>query len=114
MLPSFCSKTAYIYRAPYKSERGTQVRDWSSESVQVETVKNCSFQPITSATAWTDPSQAVTSQWRLFMPPGTDIMADDRVQVDGVMYAINGSPEIWESPTGAVSHIAANLIEWSL
>ena len=112
MLPSFAKKSVYIYRAPYIEKRGTQVRDW--EHVSIIPVTRCSFQPVSSDTAWTDPSQAVTSTYRLFMPPGTDVMASDRIMVDGVSYAINGAPHVWESPTGAVSHVSVDIIEWEL
>ncbi len=112
MLPSFASKAATIYRAPLVDSRGTKVRDWAQATAS--SVAGCSFQPISSDTRWTDPSQAVTSTHRLFMPPGTDIKASDRVEVDSVMYAIQGEPSAWESPTGAVSHIVVDLREWSL
>ena len=114
MLPSFASKTATIYRAPLVDSRGTKVRDWASQYVTKTDVAGCSFQPVSSDTRWTDPSQAVTSTHRLFMPPGTDVKASDRVEVDSTMYAIQGEPSVWESPTGAVSHIVVDLREWSL
>lgn len=114
MLPSFAKKTALIERAPYKDERGTSVRDWASESIVQATVSGCSFQPSSSETVWADVSQAVTIQARLYVPPNTDVQPDDRVTVDGKRYAIQGAPETWESPTGAVSHIVLNLVDWRL
>ena len=114
MLPSFAREAVTVSRAPYKDERGTKVRDWASESVTHATVRGCSFQPVSSETYWTDVSQAVTVSARLFMPPGTDVQPDDRITVRGTDYAIQGAPEAWESPTGAVSHIVVNLIEWRL
>ena len=112
MLPSFATKTVTVERAPYADSRGTKVRDWS-QAVPSQ-VGGCSFQPSSSSVSWTDASQAVTIRARLFLPPGTDVQAGDRIDVDGVLYAIDGAPEIWESPTGSVSHVVCNLIDWRL
>lgn len=112
MLPSFARQTVTVARAPYIDSRGTQVRDWSAA---VETaVAGCSVQPNASDTAWTDTSQAVTVRARLWCPPGTDIQAGDRVTVEGVQYAVEGAPMAWQSPTGAIDHIEAALVDWRL
>ena len=112
MLPSFASKTITISRAPYIDSRGTKIRDWSqAQDTQVE---GCILQPNSADTDWTDTTQAVTVRARLWCPPETDIKADDRVTVDGNQYAVNGNPMMWESPTGALDHIEAALIDWRL
>lgn len=112
MLPSFCKKAVTVERAPYVDSRGTRIRDWSQ--AQSWSVSGCSVQPNSSDTDWTDTAQAVTVRARLWMPPGSDIQADDRVTVDGVQYAVSGAPMAWESPTGAVDHIECALIDWRL
>lgn len=112
MLPSFCKTTVTIERAPYVESRGTQIRDWSNP--ESFTVSGCNLQPSSSDTSWTDTSQAVTIRARLWMPPATDVQADDRITVNGVQYAIAGAPQTWESPTGAVDHIEVALIDWIL
>lgn len=112
MLPSFASRQVTIERAPYIDSRGTQVRDWSQASSR--TVNGCLVQPVDGSTAWTDPTQAVTVRARLWCPPGTDIQPDDRVIADGIIYAIEGAPMAWQSPTGAIDHIEAALVDWRL
>lgn len=113
MLPSFAKRTVIIERAPYKDSRGTKVRDWAGTLTKT-TVSGCELQPVASDTAWTDTSQAVTIEARLWLPAGTDIQPDDRVEAGGVLYAIQGAPKPWQSPTGAVDHIECDLVRWAL
>ena len=113
MLPSFARDSVTIKRAPYKDSRGTKVRDWDG-TVTSTTVAGCEFQPVTSDTAWTDTAQAVTVDARLWLPAGTDIEPDDRIEHDGVLYAIQGAPKAWKSPTGRIDHIEADLRRWEL
>ena len=112
MLPSFARKTITVSRAPYIDSRGTKVKDW--EHAVDHTVAGCSLQPVQGDTAWTDTTQAVTVRARLFLPPDADVRPDDRITADGFQYAIAGAPMPWESPTGAVDHIEASLIDWRL
>lgn len=112
MLPSFARTTVTVERAPYKDSRGTKVRDWSNASASE--ISGCIVQPVQGETAWTDPTQAVTVRARLWLPPGSDVEADDRVTANGVMYAIAGAPMPWQSPTGAIDHIEAALVDWRL
>lgn len=110
MLPTFARESVLIERAPLVDSRGTKVRDWA-HAVSHE-VGGCNLQPVSSSVTWLDPAQAVTVRARLFVPPGSDIQAGDRVTVRGAQYAIDGEPHAWESPTGAVDHIECALIDW--
>ena len=112
MLPSFASTTVTISRAPYKDSRGTKIRDWAN-ATQTQ-VAGCILQPVQGETAWTDPTQAVTIRARLWLPPSADVEPDDRVEVGGSQYAISGAPMAWRSPTGAIDHIEAALVDWRL
>ena len=113
MLPSFARESVTIKRAPYVEQRGTRVRDWSG-TITSTTVTGCHVQPLSSSTAWTDLAQSVTTDALLFLPPGTDIQPDDRIEHDGVLYAVQGAPKAWKSPTGAIDHVEAELVRWSL
>ena len=113
MLPSFARDSVTLKRAPYKDQRGTKVRDWAGNVASTE-VQGCEFQPVSSDTAWTDPTQAVTADARLWLPAGTDIEPDDRVEHGNDVYAVQGAPKVWRSPTGAVDHIEVDLRRWSL
>lgn len=110
-LPSFCRTDATVVRAPFKETRGTTIRDWTRASSHI--VSGCTLQPARSSTDWRDPAQAVTVRAVLRMPPAADVQAGDRIEVDGVRYAIDGAPHLWESPTGRVSHIECALVDWT-
>lgn len=110
MLPSFCTETITVWRAPLVESRGTYERDWTLE--QPHTVSGCSFQFATSSTAWTDPRQTATIRARLFVPYGSDIEQDDVIEYYGNRYAIDGAPMPRKSPTGAVTHTVLTLIDW--
>lgn len=110
MLPSFCHDSVDVYRAPYTDSRGTRVRDWSNAAKH--TITGCSFQFASTTQEFTDPRQAVTVRARLFLPPDSDVAIDDRIEFGGNRYAINGAPMAKVSPTGAVSHIVCDLVDW--
>ena len=110
MLPRWCSDAVTVRRAPYKEQRGTRVRDW--ENATEHTVEGCSVQPASTSTQWTDPRQALTVRAVLYAPPGADIVEGDRIDFAGASYALDGAPLEWRSPTGAVSHVQAQLVDW--
>lgn len=112
MLPSFCNDTVTVERAPIVETRGRKERDWTNpESWEVS---GCSFQPAQGSTAWGDARQSVTVRATLYMPPGSDVQAGDRITYCNVQYSIDGAPLPWTSPTGRVSHIQCSLVDWSL
>lgn len=47
-----------------------------------------------------DARNAVVSGWTLYLPPDDPITAYDRVQVRGVTYPVQGTPQQW--PVGVV------------
>lgn len=110
MLPSFCNDTVTIWRAPLKDSRGTQVRDWTN--AESHEVAGCSFQPTGTKTDFEDTRQNVTIRATLYLPPEADIEADDRVEFRGTRYGMNGGVLPWTSPTGAVSHLVCQLVDW--
>lgn len=53
----------------------------------------------------------VTTTWRVFLPAGTSISADDELVIDGVTYHVDGDPwQVHNPRVGAVSHVEANLV----
>ena len=40
------------------------------------------------------------------------IEAGDRITHNGTTFEVDGAPYTWESPTGRVTHLHANLVEW--
>ena len=112
MLPSFCNESITVERATMRDSRGSQVQDWTHPTTW--TLNGCNVQPVSSSVAWTEQGQAVTVRRVLRCPPDAEIAEGDRVTIDGKQYRIDGVPHPWKSPTGAVSHIEAYLIDWEL
>lgn len=110
MMPSFARDVVTVHRAKLVEERGTKVPDY--RNAKTHTIGRCSFQPVNSATSWTDPRQAVTVKATLFLPAGSDIKQGDLVEFEGAKYAIDGAPHPWRSPSGRIDHIQCALIDW--
>ncbi len=110
MLPSFCRDTVTVSRAQLVDKRGTKVLDWTSP--ETFTVNGCSVQPSTSTRDFDGRTLAVSEEWTLYAPPGSDLQAGDRITWRDTTFEINGAPMPWESPTGRVSHVRAQLAEW--
>lgn len=60
-----------------------------------------------------DDRDTVASRWRLFTLPGVDIdlLAYDRIEVDGRTFEVDGAPAKWPGLGGAVHHVEAKLLE---
>lgn len=110
MLPSFCTRTVTVIRAPLVESRGARVRDWGAASTHE--ITGCSAQPAGTGLATGEARLATTVRLTVLMPPGSDILKGDRVLVDGLTYDIDGEPQAWVSPTGRLSHIIVNLVDW--
>ena len=112
MLPSFCTDSITRERAPFKTERGSKVRDWESENVDSITISGCSVQPASVTRDFTR-SENVEKGMTLFAPPTADIQLGDRITYKGKQYEIDGEPYVWISPTNRVSSMQAHLKRWS-
>lgn len=60
-------------------------------------VAGCAFDP-GGSTEINDGRTAVTTTPTLYLPPGADITATDRVVVRGDTYETTGKPAVWVSP----------------
>lgn len=56
-----------------------------------------------------DGRDTLISNWKLYVPAGTDITGRDRVEVDGATYLVVGKPSTASTPRGT-HHVEANLI----
>lgn len=110
MLPTFCRDVVTVERAPLVAERGTQVRDWSQ--AVAHTVAGCSVQPGGTSGTWGELRNGAEVRATLYAPPGSDIEFSDRVSFGGNVYALDGEPLEWRSPTGRVTHMVCALIDW--
>ena len=111
MLPSFCTEEITRIRAPFKTVRGSQVRDWDSDEVTSVTIARCSVQPASVVRDF-DRSENVEKGMTLFAPPDADIELGDRITFAGKTYEIDGEPYTWVSPTRRVSSTQAHLKRW--
>lgn len=109
-LPSWAVDTVTRLRSTVTIERGTTYPDWTNASTVA--ISGCSMQPAGTSLSQDGRIQGITDGYTCYMPPGSDVMAGDRIQYNGNTYTINGEPRIWNSPTGSVSNIVLNLERW--
>lgn len=107
MLPSFCRETVTVARAPLSASRGTAERDWGL--VARHEVRGCSVQPTSTSQAVGEPRPGVSVAATLLAPLGADIAAHDRVECSLGSFRVVGAPLAVASPTGALSHVRAQL-----
>lgn len=67
-------------------------RDWTN-ATEID-IPGCEVQPLPS-TEYDAGREAVTTRWRLFAPVDADIIASDRVRVDGTVYEADGDVQLW-------------------
>ena len=114
MLPSFCHDTVTVVRPASRESRGTVVTDWAN--AQSHVLSGCSVQAPTTSMDM-DGRRQTALAGTLYAPPFSDVAAGDRIEWTDPMggehaFLVDGEPMPWESPTGRVSHVQADLIEW--
>jgi hypothetical protein len=110
--PALASRTISRRRAPeiVDPRYGDEQLDWPNAVVTVMPGL-WALQPA-AAGEFTDPTRtAVVTRWNLFGPPGADLRATDRVDVDGITYAVDGEPQDWQAPGGRLDHTVAVLVK---
>lgn len=70
------------------------------------------MQPGASPELVADGRTTVTIRWTVLAPPGVDVEPADAIEYRGKLYAVDGEPLVWDSPTGALDHVALLLIDW--
>ena len=111
MLPSWCRQTVVRLRPTTKQSRGSAIPDWSNPD-RLE-IKGCSVQPASTGLSQDGRVLGISEGLTVYLPPGADIRAGDRVVIDGRTYVINGEPKAWKSATGRVSHVQINVERWA-
>ena len=108
-LPSFCRTTVTVKRPGTITVRGVVVPDPDNETVISINGASVQFR----ATDMTfDQRDGVTVRAVVYLPPGADVKAGDKLVYNDVEYKVDGAPLPVESPTGRVSHIKAQLVDW--
>lgn len=111
MLPSWASETITVLEPTLVTERGKTVPDWSVPPASRTQVTGCEVQPGAS-TEDLAARQNVIIRWTVWAPADTPVTARSAVEYRAVRYQVDGEPDWWRSPTGALSHVQLYLIDW--
>ena len=111
MLPSWCSDTVTVLRAPLVTNGTRTERDWTD--AQGHAITGCSVQPAGTSSDFGTVDAVANADATLYAPPSADIAEGDRVAFAGATYVVDGIPYEWKSPTGRVSHLQARLRKWA-
>lgn len=112
MVTSFARSVVTVVRPTLVSDHGSLVADWSSPSRHA--VRRCLITPV--------PSQEIAEHRdltlgarRVVMPPGSDVTAQDRLELPGVVgqFDVVGEPLEWPSPTGRLAHVEVLANRWT-
>lgn len=71
-------------------------------------IGGCSVQP-TGATESTDRGDLLVTRLTAYLPPGTDLVATDRVRWLGDVYEVDGEPARWRDDLATEDHVQAQL-----
>lgn len=110
-IPSWCTQTIVRIRPAVKTSRGSEIPDW--DNVDRLTIEGCSVQPASTGLSQDGRVLGINEGYTVYLQPGADVRAGDRIEYDGDVYTINGKPKSWQSATGRVSHIQLNIERWS-
>lgn len=105
------NETVTVIRAVMVTSNHRTERDWAN--AQTHVVENCVVQKAASSTDFADPARVRSIDRTLIAPYGADIEEGDRIVSCGRTYVIDGLPTDVRSPSGAVSHMEADLVAWS-
>ena len=110
-LPSWAATTVTVRRAPMIVDHGSRVADPDPEHAATHIIERCDFQPA-AGQELTDRRDTLGGGGLLLLPPGSDINGTDEVVIHGESYAVQGRPQVWASPSGALDHIVVTLTDW--
>ncbi|OXM99880.1 hypothetical protein [Bifidobacterium vansinderenii] len=111
MLPSFCTDTVSVFRAPLVEDRGAQIRDWNHATSH--DIGGCSVQPANTSLMLDQPRETNTViRFTAFLPPDADVEPGDKIIYRNREYAIDGEPFHWPSATGNLDYTLLNLVDW--
>lgn len=106
----FGRETVVVVRAPLvtDSRDNTQYRNW--ENPTRTTVNGCGVEPFPLAEKLNFEEnrgrEFARSAVRIYMPPGTDVVATDRLEWDGKTFQVLGHPGKWSRFNGREHHVA--------
>jgi len=110
MLPSWAKDTVTRMRATVKVVRGSEMPDWTTPDLL--DITGCSVQPAGTSLSQDGRVLGIDDRFTCYMPPGSDVLAGDRIRWNDKVYAVIGEPQSWNSPTGRVSNMQVTLERW--
>lgn len=103
MLVSFARESVVRIRRAKISDHGETIPDPDLKNASRVTISPVVVNP--GATVKDSTNRAgVTINWTVFAPVTADILADDLIEYDGVLYEQAGAPMKQGSPTGRLAH----------
>ena len=108
-LLSFFNQTITRIRPGTMTERGTTYPDWSEDKVTTVNITNCCITWKATNMSTDGRVLGISDTKVLYAPLDADIKAGDRVKQGEETYEIEGTPEDWNSPTGALNHYEITL-----
>ena len=110
MLPSFAKQMVTRIRPTVQTSRGSQIPDWSNPDRIV--ISGCSVQPASTDLSQDGRVLGILDGMTCYMPENADVLEGDRIEYEGIVYAIDGAPRVWPS-VGNLSHKQLRLVRWS-
>ncbi|MFJ4168383.1 hypothetical protein ACIPY3_02620 [Paenarthrobacter sp. NPDC089714] len=112
MLPSFATQEIVVVAPAWTTDARNVRKPDYGEAATRTTVPGCSVQPGASPELVPDGRSTATIRWTVLAPPGTAVDERSAVEFRGRLYGVDGVPLVWDSPTGALDHVALFLIDW--
>lgn len=111
MLPSFATQEITLVHPVWTTDaRNVRRPDYGPAAERV-VVPGCSVQPGASVELLGG-RNSVAVRWSVYAPPGTVVEATDAAEYRGRLYRVDGQPDLWPSPTGALDHVLLLLLDW--
>ena len=107
---SFANQTVVRLRPRVKTERGSDIPDWSNP--QELTIEHCTVQPAATSMSMDGRVLAISEDQTAYLPADADVQAGDSIRYQGQTYTIEGEPRRWPSPSGGLDHIQLTLRRW--
>lgn len=106
----FAADTIEVVRPTFVKDHGRLIAN--VELPESETpVTGCSVQPGDGAEL-TANRQSTEALWTVYAPASIDVRSTDAVRWRGDLYAVDGQPARWSSPTGGLDHVVVKLKLW--
>lgn len=101
MLPFATDTVVLVHAGVVADPYNKLVRDWANAT---RTTLRAAVQPL-SSTEVTDGRDQTISTYRCFLDPGTAVIAQDRLEWNGLVLEVDGDPAPWKGPMPVLDHV---------